>query len=868
MRKWTAGFPVLACALVLCGCNSDTPPPAGGQPTVSRIGDKIDISLVDLLGKSREELVQLSEEWTTKIALQQKGIRAGTLHLSLLRELHLPLVLPIWRQSQYSNKLGFSLPLYAADTSKDSRLAVHLACYGDTTAARQFVESGDAGALELIEKYRCEREYPVEWTRLVALLLHAAQLRLATGDVDGGTELVVLHRQLRQLLDSKAAQGALGADLLARGWKTFNAAAAAWRAEKKLELAKQAEDLIAEWGAIPSFQLPLPFGASRTELANVLKSAVEGRTLKVSAPNRAFDLFALPFPDEGAEAVIACFNEAGKFDEIFVCYRAGFSDYYPEPEQLATSLEDSRVAGKDNPAGAGLRRSHYQAGELACDVAIVTHGAGLGALVDIWDGKRPSDDGTLRRDLGIVNLDRSFEQNRLRAAPEQRGERLLIKQAKILSEVVNPIQGLKPAELSLQQAPGHDLTAAITLGYGAEAVGQLQFHQVVLPLWATLGPCRIEGVSDEHGGHLTLLWEDQRTRYALWLPYENGLPVQLQIADRQGPEQVAEREANAVRLHRQERLDRLRAGKPLLRVWRRLEGVELGMDRNQVSRALPTGRAVLKRDIPGGLMVTFNGEPGPSDTYAMRQFFIRFDNTGHVAELRARYVGTPAAKGATWMDTPLKSIKADCGAPRDANAPWAKLWDDLGSARTGARCFFWHDDVTQMTYERDAGGVEVTVQDTSQDDQGKPALLPLEYLPRGPQVCALGEERNKLLQQLGTEKPVTTEDGGLLIRPTGPSPYDAVIVWFQGDRIDRIVARHAGTVNQSKGDPNQWGKAVTDAWGQDLSTLGWPRRQDFTPHEALQSLGWHDDRTRVRTFWQEEDGGTVHLFTEWRSLVP
>src|SRR5581483_7609312 len=170
-----------------------------------------------------------------------------TLHLSLLPDLHLPLILPVWRQSQYSTKNGFSLPPYAGEQSKDSVLAVHVARYGDTEAGRQMVEPGDTAALDQIDKDRYEREYPVEWTRLVAMLLHAAQIRLAAGDVDGGTELVVLHRQLRQVLDAKAAQGPLGADLLSRGWKTLNAAASAWRAEKKLELAGDADAAVAEW---------------------------------------------------------------------------------------------------------------------------------------------------------------------------------------------------------------------------------------------------------------------------------------------------------------------------------------------------------------------------------------------------------------------------------------------------------------------------------------------------------------------------------------------------------------------------------------------------------------------------------------------
>jgi hypothetical protein len=859
MSMRIAGWLVLVCLLSApLGCSSDVAALAN-QPTTSRLGDSIDLSLADLLGQSREHLTQLYEETATKVRIQEKGIHAGTLHLSLLPDLHLPLVLPVWRQCSYSNKQGFSLPAYASDQAKDSALAVHVARYGDTEAARQLVEPGDTAALEQIEKYRYEREYPVEWTRLVALLLHAAQLRLATGDVDGGTELLVLHRQLREVLDAKAAQGPLGADLLARGWKTFTAAAAAWRAEKKLELAGQAYSVVAAWGTPPPLTLPLPFGMPRTELAGILKSAAQGRALLVASTNRAFDLFDLPFPDEGAEAVIACFNAAGNFDELFISYRSGFSHYYPEPENLARALEDSRITGKNDSAGAGLRRAEYRISDVACEVTMVTSGAGLGGLVRLGNGPANYQGTTLARDFGVVNLDRSFEQNRIRSAPEQKGDSFVVKQPKFLGELTNPICSLKPAEALVRQVAGHNLTASMTLVYATDPAGLPPFHQVVLPLWATLGTGRIEGATDQNGGHLALSWEDPRTRYALSLPYENGLPVQLEVNDRQGTEQVAEREAGVARLDRQERQERLAANKPLVRVWRHLEQVELGMDRPQVLRVLPSGHAVLKRDIPGGLMVTFNGEPGRSDAYVARQLFIRFDNSGRATELRARYVDGPSGGTKAWMDELLKNIKAGCGAPHDAKSPWARLWGDGPANRHSARCCFWQDDLTHLTYQRDGGGVEVILHDASPEGS---TLPPFEYLPRGPEGCVLGEERSKLLQQLGTDKPTTAEDGALVVRPSGQSPYDAVLVWFEGDRIVRIIARHV-SVNFSKGDP---GQAVTGAWGQELSALGWPRRHDTTPHDLLQCMGWHDDRTRIRIFWQEDDSGSIHLFTEWQAL--
>ena len=32
-------------------------------------------------------------------------------------------------------------------------------------------------------------------------------------------------------------------------------------------------------------------------------------------------------------------------------------------------------------------------------------------------------------------------------------------------------------------------------------------------------------------------------------------------------------------------------------------------------------------------------------------------------------------------------------------------------------------------------------------------------------------------------------------------------------------------------------------------------------------MGWHDDRTRVRIFWQESDSGAIHLYSEWQDLT-
>src|SRR5262249_16586912 len=155
-----------------------------------------------------------------------------------------------------------------------------------------------------IEAWRYERNYPVEWTRLVGLMLHAAQIQLATGDLQGGTELVVLHRQLQNLLGPKAAQGFLGATLLPPGRATLARAGRAWQADKQTILVDQATAALAAWGETPPLPLGIQPGTSRAEVNRLLKSAGSGAAVAAVAPARAFDLFRLPFPDEAAEAVI------------------------------------------------------------------------------------------------------------------------------------------------------------------------------------------------------------------------------------------------------------------------------------------------------------------------------------------------------------------------------------------------------------------------------------------------------------------------------------------------------------------------------------------------------------------------------------
>src|SRR5579871_342606 len=749
MRKLMISLAAGVLALALAGCGSEVPvEEVKEKPLGSRIGDSIDLSLAELLTKPRKQLADLADEMVKTIQIQEKGRREARVPFTLLPTLRLPLAVPVLREAHYSDKAGFSLPPYVAEESMDSALALHFARYGDHGAAEKLVEANDAETSKRIQEARFQREYPVEWTRLVALHLHLAQMRLATGDVEGATELVVLHKQLRDVLDPQAAQGTLGAVLLSQGRQTLTRAAAAWREEKMDELAAQADAALAAWGDVPTLTIPFQLGIPRAQITRLLKSVGTGHVLPALCTARAFDLLALPFPDEGAEAVLAAFDDADRLENVLVTYRAGYSELFPAPVHLAFLLEEHHFGNKEPAKETGMHSRVYQLGDLECAVTVVAHGPGCGAIIRFGAAPQAKTSAKLDRDFGGANLDRTYEQNRILLAPEQLGKTGFPIGAKALSQLRNPLSGLQLAQAELRREGGHNVASTLLLRSAPEAGSQRSLHQFVLPFWTVFGLGQIQGISDGTGGHLAFTWEDARTRYTLRLPYETQ-PVELEISDRQGPEKLAEREKAAVEQDRLEREERLKAGKPLVRIVRYLqqtdlEQIVLGMKRSEIQKFLPPGQAVVKQTIPGGMAITFRGEPLRTDASVVRQVFIRFDND-HVVELRARYVDGPAAgKDARWMKDLVTLIRKRAGAPAEAAPPWAKLWSDLPAQRPAPLLYRWQDDITALFYQRDAAGVEIAVRDCTADPAVGLPLPPLEYLPRGPVNVQLGDQRQQL----------------------------------------------------------------------------------------------------------------------------
>jgi hypothetical protein len=866
MRNYWLGLMFLFLSAALAGCGSAEEASSVYQPPPSLMGDHIDLSLADALKQSRSELANHARELEARIAAQEKGIKEGRLHLILLPNFRLPKVAPVLREARYAERAGISLPPYAPENGKDTALAVHLARYGDNEAANQLVDRTDGEAVQQIEAARYERNYPVEWTRLVGLVLHAAQLRLAAGDVDGGTEVVVVHRQLRALLDSRAAHGPLGAALLGRGRDILVQAAAAWRDNKKNEVAAQADAALAEWGDVPAPNLPFPPGSPRARASLALGSPGNGRLVQAASANRALDLLDLPFPEQGADGAVAWFDQADRLTDVLLTYRSGFAESFPDPAGLAYLLQESRVDAKELPPSPGLRPRTYSIEQTACDVNVVAHGAGLGAWVHVHGGAGGNDT-PLARDFGGFHLDRSFEQNRLRLAPEQRGETVTIKQPQALADVRNPIPLLKPTQATLLRDKEHDLAAGLTLRYPTSENGPPELLGWLVPLGSEAGRPELQGQEDGQESYLALTWGDSRTRYRVRLPYEAGRPMLFEAADIQGSEHSAERQAAAAALDQSERQARLAAGKPLLLLPRRIDPLELGMSRAQVTQALPRLQSVIRRDIPGGLTATFSTEPAPGELYVLRQVFVRFDNADQAVEIRVRFAdGAATLERVNWTANLLAEWQKAGGAPWQEPAPWANVWTDSAGGGPGAAYYLWKDDRTLSTYQRDAAGVEIVLRDCPEAHPAGAPLPAFQYLARGLDNAELGMTREQLLEKLGGGKPVVSDDGALVVPAPAGGVYDAVMVWFDKDRIARIVARHADKAG-IKRDPAQSAQAVTEAWGRDIVNLGWPRRQDQGRTEHLQILGWNDERTRVRLFWQEDESGAARIYTEWKELA-
>jgi hypothetical protein len=315
---------------------------------------------------------------------------------------------------------------------------------------------------------------------------------------------------------------------------------------------------------------------------------------------------------------------------------------------------------------------------------------------------------------------------------------------------------------------------------------------------------------------------------------------------------AVKRQENAATRDQADRQARLANKQPLARLPRGLESLSLGMTRADVDRMLRGGVSALRQEIAGGLMTTYSGQPKSAVDAVVRTIFARFDDAGRLAELRVRYADHPNNKPGT-LRKKLDALQAahGPGETKPLDMAWAA---DLPARKVAVEPIHaWNDDLTRLTCVLEPGSLEITLLDCPPSHpQGQP-LPALAFLGRGPASVILGTSQKELLA-----KGATPYEGALLLKTDAASPFDSVLVWCEKDQATRIVARYRLDA------ANEPAKHLQEAWGRELSALGWPWRQDLADR-VPKSWTTLDAGTRYRVFWQEDNQGT-HLLAEWRAL--
>lgn len=856
--------------LLAGGCNRPAPVAMKVEEETKPPESSHGPTLAELLGKPRKELATEAEELQKRIATQEQARHEGKRRHSLMPDLRLPLAIPVWREARFRSEAGISLPPYVPEGVQDAVLAIHVARFGDQEAAKILLPSDDAAAAKQVEAFKLEKNYPLEWTRLVALKLHAAQLELATGEPLAAADLGRLHKQVREALDAKAAQGPLGAALLPRGRVVLERAAAAWGKEDRKDRVGPIEETLKEWGPVPAPQLPLQIGATRAEVNRLFRSTSTGSVLAALAIPRTLDLLTLPFPTEGITAAVAALDPGDRLREIILTYAPRASDYDFRPIHLGVYVEDLGVPGVEGPKMKNLGSRSWPLGDLTCDVTVLNRGSLVGGIVRFHPSKPAEAKKDLPREYGALHLDRSFEQNRLAVVPEVRQPSITVKSARYFERVPNLVPALRTQSLTLAAVKEHEqLFDRATYRYSLPDGGTLPFHEIMGLLWTTYGLGRIEEAGKDETAGFAVFWEDPKTRLSLILSFDLA-NIQFEIVNRIDDKNVAEREKAALAFDAAERKARLTSGKPTRRLPRFVEQVELGMGKAQIEELLGQIQGVNLRWLTTGLLASYDTiDPPQTAAYGPKQIFVRFGTNNRAVEMRGRYIDGPAAKQRTQgLRQLIDQISRQAGAPEPIPTSWPKLWDDLpyrGVVPTPIH-LRWKDDSTLVTCQYDPFGLELLVRD-----------CPLEYeegLPLGPARCLTGGPerrlqlsmpREEVLQKMNIKQPQM--QGEVLVIPTREELYDFYYLWFDGNqRVSRIRAQH-----RQRPDPAKLKDALNAAWRselqrQEITSLGWYRRFDVDDKKVDQGLTWHDDVTRLRIFWEQSGATPARVFTEWKDM--
>jgi len=826
------------------------------------------LSLLELLEKPRAELAELAIEKEQQIVAQDKARNDQVLVFTFMPSARFPTCVPIWQKARYSAKRDMVLPPYLDEAAFDATLALHLARFGDAEAARKLVPPDDKATLAEVNKLALSRNFPAEWTRLVALIMHRSHYSLAEGNNDGARRVVSLHQQLNALLDDDARNSALGAALLPRGRMLLHQAVLAWsQGEGQDELVEMASRSLAEWGE----QAPsLPSIHSADELARWLGGESRGLLVSGGNPQRALDIMGVPLPVQALRNVVGLFDRTGKLQEYLFIYGPEWVEMHEKRSfvmnanvaldvanhpHLSYWLEEQLAWQPAAQFSADVHRTSRNAyvGSLARIIPRLGNGQGFApARTPILPGK------TLPRDFGLVDLDRTFETNRRFFSWHQSGSKISVSDPKVLANLKLPFPGQKISQAILQRDGKLNLVADFQLVLATDTKAIPNLIDVARPFWEAAGASQIKVTGEMAANSIDFFWNDATTKLCLRLPNQQGDPIVLEASDGDGKD-GAERLKQAQQRDDDERNQRWTERKPATRLSRGLEEFDLGMTRAELNKKI--GRTkVLRNSMQNGKLIseslTFPLTAEDESEWILRQGVVRFDENGRLTEAKLRFVDGFGKKPGR-AQLVLKSIRDRAGAPEvSQDAPSADV-------KNPPKLFRWQDDATLVLARVDEHGVEVTLRDCpEQYPNGRP-LPPLTWLPRGPSSqCAIGMSKALLFKNWQIKTPVIRDDA-ILLWPAEKSPYDVLLVWLDNDQnVQRVVARHRPT-GEVHSSPLTAGKAVAQAWGQQADVLGWPWVQLTSRQGNVLAWSNSDNATQVRIFWQESEGG-LRIFTEWK----
>ncbi len=805
------------------------------------------VKLADLLDKPRAELAALCLEKEQQILGKEQMRTEGKLKF-ILPVSRFPIAYPIWRQARYSAKKGMILPPYLDEDAHDSILALHLARFGDVEGARKLADPSDTATVKEIERLALSRNYPAEWTRLVALYLHEAHFSLAAGNNDGARRIVAFHRQLAALLGADASRSPLGNALLARGKLLLDQAMLAWtNVERTTPDMYQllVDDALAEWGEISGPTLPPVSTADK--LAAWLGGKSQGLLVTSGNPLRALDVLGLALPDQALQGVVGLCRPDGSLEEIDVVYGPDQQDVH-ESRDISYWLDEQ------------LAMTTRSAADYQAQTSFTFPSLNVGAVVRIVPkpAKASTEDAAaqtvkLPRDFGSVNLNRTFEQNRRLFAWTQGGTRLAVNDARSLADLKPPFAGQTITQAVLIRDGKNDLVGELRMTLAHETGKRINLIDLAGPIWEKLGAAAVNLTGDTRKiDSVELTWKDAETTLCLRVPNQEDLPATLEVGQ-VAPTDAARRLESAQLFDASERKERWSQLKTDRRLMRARELFELGMSRADLAKRMTRVQA-LRQEISGGDLYTIVSarDDGTSD-WALRQAVARFDTTGRLVEARLRFCDLPGRKPGSVLKL-VDEIRKNSGAPQIVD-------QEGGDPKNAAKVWRWLDDTTLLQTCADPSGVELILKDCPlEHPQGRP-LPPLWWLPRGPAHCLLGTTREALFKHWNVKTPTVIGDA-IYLRPDDGSPFDGLLVWLDGERVSRVVARHKNG-GEFLPTPAAAGKAVAEAWGRQAQVLGWPWQQQNARQGHVLAWGNIDDCTQVRIFWQESEN-SLRVFTEWK----